>query len=307
MNGDHYNSVGYCVVVCLFNLLMVWGYVQQLTDMDLRVRGGPFNRPSYAWYQTDMVSLHSCHYNSSRCLSSVVFTAALRFALGGVFFANGHSSLTLVSLPSFTFLLYCLLFAFGEFRDCFRILNDVSILLVEGEPMTSENLSHNAIYFTKERSMQCSTFLFLLFSNTFLHPNVARVLMGCSVLDMLYHLDLSLLEILFVYIVKMSQNESDRASDLNKGKTKGHILVSGPWDGLYEGPDRKFYPRCSLEIPNRICFYNPYFKNKRGCHVEWVEKASFDRLNKIFEISSVEQNHQVLLTDKNLQAVVKES
>ncbi|KAL6321836.1 hypothetical protein AAG906_035535 [Vitis piasezkii] len=59
----------------------------------------------------------------------------------------------------------------------------------------------------------------------------ALVLMGCSILDMLYQLDLSPLEVLFVYIVKMSQK-------------------------------------------------------KRGRLVEWVEKASFARLNKLFEIST---------------------
>ena len=72
--------------------------------------------------------------------------------------------------------------------------------------------------------------------------------MECSVLDMLYQLNLSLLEIIFVYIVKMSQNErfslSAHISSLqlvtglpnsNKGRIKGRILVSSPWDGLYDG------------------------------------------------------------------------
>ena len=40
--------------------------------------------------------------------------------------------------------------------------------------------------------------------SAFLHPNVVRVLMGCSMLSMLYHLDLSLLEVLFIYTIKMS-------------------------------------------------------------------------------------------------------
>lgn len=40
--------------------------------------------------------------------------------------------------------------------------------------------------------------------------------------------------------------------------------------------------------------------------MEWVEKASFDRLNKLFEISTNERNHQVLLMDGNLLAVVRE-
>lgn len=41
--------------------------------------------------------------------------------------------------------------------------------------------------------------------------------------------------------------------------------------------------------------------------MEWVEKAYFERLNKIFEISTAERNHQVLLRNRNLLAVVRES
>ena len=117
--------------------------------------------------------------------------------------------------------------------------------------MTSENLSHNATYFTKEQFNAMIHFplpfllkQFLHFTKillAFLHPNVARVLMGCSVLDMLYQLNLSLLEIIFFYIVKMSQNERfslsaqisslqlvTRLPNSNKGRIKGHILVSSP-------------------------------------------------------------------------------
>lgn len=93
--------------------------------------------------------------------------------------------------------------------------------------------------------------------------------MGYSVLDMLYHLDVSLLEVFFVYIVKMSQNEKFSLSahipslqlvtglpDSNKGGTKGHVLVYGPWNGLCEGTSRECHPRCSLKIPSRICSYD---------------------------------------------------
>ena len=75
----------------------------------------------------------------------------------------------------------------------------------------------------------------------FLHSNVVQVLMGCSVLDMLYHLDLSLLDVIFICIVKLSWNERFSLSAhipslqlvtvlpySNKGRVKGHILVSGP-------------------------------------------------------------------------------
>lgn len=44
----------------------------------------------------------------------------------------------------------------------------------------------------------------------------------------------------------------------------------------------------------------------RGQLVEWVEKAPFDRLNKMFVITSDERNHQTLLSDQNLLAIVWE-
>ena len=40
--------------------------------------------------------------------------------------------------------------------------------------------------------------------------------------------------------------------------------------------------------------------------VEWVEKASFDRLNKLFEIIAIEKHHQMLLSTQNLLAVIRE-
>lgn len=40
--------------------------------------------------------------------------------------------------------------------------------------------------------------------------------------------------------------------------------------------------------------------------VEWLEKASFDHVNKLFEITTNEQNHQIFLMDRNLLVVVRE-
>ena len=40
--------------------------------------------------------------------------------------------------------------------------------------------------------------------------------------------------------------------------------------------------------------------------VEWVEKASFNRLNRLFEITSIERHYQTLLTARNLLAVIRE-
>ena len=46
--------------------------------------------------------------------------------------------------------------------------------------------------------------------------------------------------------------------------------------------------------------------SKRGCLVEWVEKVSFDRLTKLFEITATKRHYQTMLTAQNLLAVVRE-
>ena len=48
-------------------------------------------------------------------------------------------------------------------------------------------------------------------------------------------------------------------------------------------------------------------KDRRGHLVEWVEKSSFARLNKLFEINQSEQNHSVLLIEKNLRVVLAQA
>ena len=65
--------------------------------------------------------------------------------------------------------------------------------------------------------------------------------MGCSILDMLFRLDISLLDVLFIYTVKMSgkgiftlfahipsRQLVTRLPDSTKGATKGHAVVLGP-------------------------------------------------------------------------------
>ena len=47
-------------------------------------------------------------------------------------------------------------------------------------------------------------------------------------------------------------------------------------------------------------------KDRRGRLVEWVAKASFIRLNKLFEITTNERNHHMLLSARNLLAVIRE-
>lgn len=98
---------------------------------------------------------------------------------------------------------------------------------------------------------------------------LSGVLMECSVMDKLFQLDLFLLEVLFVYIVNMSQKERFSLAthipslqlvielpDSGKGGAKGHVLISSPLSGLSEGSNRGFTPQRSLEISSMICLCN---------------------------------------------------
>lgn len=162
-----------------------------------------------------------------------------------------------------------------EFQEHFCFPNSVTILLVDGDPPTTEKQFNNVIYFNKEQfnvelcfplpSLFKQFLHFTKIPSVFLHLNAVRLLMGYSILDMLFHLDLSLLEVLFVYTIKMSQNGIFSLSthipslqlvigllDSNKGGTKGHVLVWGLWCGLLEHLNQDFVPRRTLHIPSRI-------------------------------------------------------
>ena len=82
---------------------------------------------------------------------------------------------------------------------------------------------------------------------TLIHPNVFQILMGCSVLNFFYQLDISLAEMCFVYIMlklgtggllSMSVHSPrlqfvTKLPDSPKTEEKGVVLVRGPW---YETP-----------------------------------------------------------------------
>lgn len=104
-----------------------------------------------------------------------------------------------------------------EFRERFSIPNGVSVQLVEGGAGSIEKAGDNAMYFTKEQfnvglrlplpSLFKQFFYYTRIPPALLDLNVILVLMGCSILDMLFHLDLSLLEVLFVYTIKKGKND----------------------------------------------------------------------------------------------------
>ena len=99
-----------------------------------------------------------------------------------------------------------------EFRERFCIPNGVFVELVNGEVVTTEKSEDNAIFFTKEQFNAGLRFPlpslfkeFLHFTQippTYIHLNMVWVRMRCIILSMLFNLDLSLLEVLFVYSLK---------------------------------------------------------------------------------------------------------
>ncbi|KAL6331860.1 hypothetical protein AAG906_020207 [Vitis piasezkii] len=208
-----------------------------------------------------------------------------------------------------------------EFCERFCIPNGVLVELMDGEAMPTEKADDHAIVFSKEQFNTGLRFPlpslfkeFLHFTQippAYIHPNIVRVLMGCSILSMLFNLELSLLEVLFVYSLKKGKNDIfsmaahlpslqlvTELPDSTKGGAKGHVLVRGAWAGLLEHPERPFSPNHSLELPGK--------SGQEGHVVEWIEKTSFARLNKLFEIAAVERHYETLLTARNLMAVVQE-
>ena len=82
-----------------------------------------------------------------------------------------------------------------EFQARFRIPDKIAILLVDGEPLSSENSPTTRRTSARSNLIQGSVYLYPLFEQflhftqiplAFLHPNVVRVLMWCSILDMFY-------------------------------------------------------------------------------------------------------------------------
>ena len=172
-----------------------------------------------------------------------------------------------------------------EFREHFCISDGVFVHLVDGDPTSTEKTAQGAIFFSKEQFNVGLYFslpsLFKQFLHctqippTHIHPNIVRLLMGCSILNMFFHLDLSLLEVLFVYTIRKGKNDIFNMfahipslqlvtglPDSNKGRVKGHVLVRGLWAGLIEHPKMDFRPNFSLKIHGRdglersfLCFF----------------------------------------------------
>ena len=150
-----------------------------------------------------------------------------------------------------------------ELRTYCEIPDDIDLKLMKKPDKSTLGGEHNAVFFTREQLAVGLRFLvyalvkqFLHFTRappTLVHPNVIRILTGCNVLNFLYQLDLSLVEICFAYSLilrrggRMSLSILDSQLQFMNGlhdspkiEAKGVILVRGPWDETPSSPDLPF-------------------------------------------------------------------
>ena len=94
------------------------------------------------------------------------------------------------------------------------------------------------------------------------HPKAIKILMGCTMLNSLYQLDISLVEICFIYALKlgtggrmsMSAHSAQlqfvtKLSNSPKMEEKGVVLVKGPWYETLGSPVLPFNLNQSLTFP----------------------------------------------------------
>ena len=99
--------------------------------------------------------------------------------------------------------------AMEELRTYCEILDDIDSKLMDKPDESTLGGEHNSVFFTLEKLMAGLRFPvpalvkqilhFTRAPSALVHPNIIQILIGCSVLNFLYQLDLSLIEICFAY------------------------------------------------------------------------------------------------------------
>ena len=144
----------------------------------------------------------------------------------------------------------------GELRSFCLVPADIRLELSDGVAVSIVGGANNVVYFTRGQFSAGLCFPISSLVKQFLHstwdppalihPNVFQILMGCSVLNFLYQLDISMVEICFVYTLKLGIGGRlsmmahsprlqfvTRLPDSPKTEAKGVFLVKGSW---YEKP-----------------------------------------------------------------------
>ena len=149
-----------------------------------------------------------------------------------------------------------------ELRLYNQILVEINLETSDGATTSTFGEADNAVYFTREQfaaglrlpvpSLVKQFLHFTWAPPTLIHPNAFQILIGCSVLNPLYQLDILPVEICFIYTLKLRTGGCLSMSahslrlqfvtelpDSPKTKAKGVVLVKGPW---YETPSSSGLP-----------------------------------------------------------------
>ena len=135
-----------------------------------------------------------------------------------------------------------------ELRLFSQVPADIILKVENGSVAPTIRVADNVVYFTREQFATGLRFpipslvkQFLYFTrapSVLIHPNVFRILMGCNVINLLYQLDISLVEICFIHTFKVGVGGHlsmsaysprlqfvTRLPDSLKAKAKGVVLV----------------------------------------------------------------------------------
>ena len=153
-----------------------------------------------------------------------------------------------------------------------EVPDNIDLQLMERTDESTLGGEHNSVFFTQEHLSVGLCFPVPALVKQFLHftlvpsalipPNVIRILIGCCVLNHLYQLDLSLVELCIIYFLRIGQGGRMSMSVLNprlqvvnelpdslKKEAKGVLLVRGPWDDSPGSPGLPFNINRSQSFP----------------------------------------------------------
>ena len=115
--------------------------------------------------------------------------------------------------PSTSSIIYSL--SMEELRACCEIPDDIDVMLSDGLTRNTVGEDDNALYFTREQlaaglffyvpALVNQSLHFTRAPPALVHPNVIRILTGCCILNLLYRLDISLIEVSFAYTLRVAQ------------------------------------------------------------------------------------------------------
>ena len=160
-----------------------------------------------------------------------------------------------------------------ELKAYCEVPDNIDLKLMDRADESTLDGEHNGVFFTREHlavglrfpvpAIVKQVLHFTRAPSTLVHPNVIHILISCYVLNHLYQLDLSLVELCIIYFLRIGQGGRmsmsvmsprlqvvNRLPDSPKTKAKGALLVRGPWDETPSPPGLPFNINMSQSFPS---------------------------------------------------------